>query len=74
MTNSKPNKPSEPSLAREVARLRSSFAKLTDSQTTLLAYVAKLGDDLETLSGEVRRMLEAMRPDAAEDEARRQLH
>jgi len=45
-----------------------------ESQTTLLAYVAKLGDDLETLSGEVRRMLEAMRPEAAEHEARRQLH
>jgi len=68
------NKPSEPSLVREIARLRSSFAKLFESQTTLLAYVAKLGDDLETLSGEVRRMLEAMRPEAAEDEARRQLH
>ena len=65
------NKPSEPSLVREIARLRSSFL---ESQTTLLAYVAKLGDDLETLSGEVRRMLEAMRPEAAEHEARRQLH
>ena len=68
------NKPSEPSLVREIARLRSSFAKLLESQTTPLAYVAKLGDDLETLSGEVRRMLEAMRPEAAEHEARRQLH
>ena len=68
------NKPSEPSLVREIARLRRSFAKLLESQTTLLAYVAKLGDDLETLSGEVRRMLEAMRPEAAEHEARRQLH
>jgi len=68
------NKPSEPSLVREIARLRSAFAKLTDSEATMIAYVVKLGDDMQALSLEVRRMLEAMRPEAAEHEARRQLH
>ena len=71
------NKSSEPSLAHmsgEIARLRTYIGKLTSSHSTLLAYVTRLGDDVDTLSREVRSMREAIRPEAEEDEARRQLH
>jgi cell division protein FtsB len=71
------NKPSEPSVTRmseEIASLRASLAKVERTQTKVLADVKALRDEVRSLSGELRRMLEAMRPEAAEDEARRQLH
>jgi cell division protein FtsB len=61
-------------MSEEIASLRASLAKVERTQTKVLADVKALRDEVRSLSGELRRMLEAMRPEAAEDEARRQLH
>jgi len=67
------NPPAEPPLTRmsdELAGLRASVHKLARAQNALLFNVKALSDEVRSLSGAVK----AMRPDAAEDEARRQLH
>ena len=67
------NPPAEPPLTRisdELASLRASVNKLARTQNALLFNVKALSDEVRSLSGAVR----AMRPGAAEDEARRQLH
>jgi hypothetical protein len=73
MTNPTSNKVSEPSLTRmsdELASLRASVNKLARGQTALLSNVKALSDEVRSLSGAVK----AMRSNASEDEARRQLH
>jgi hypothetical protein len=65
--------PAEPPLTRmsdELASLRASVKKLARAQNALLFNVKALIDQVQSLSGTVK----AMRPGAAEDEARRQLH
>ena len=67
------NPPAEPPLTRisdELASLRADVSKLTRAQNALLFNVKALSDEVRSLSGAVK----AMRPGAAEDEARRQLH
>ena len=70
----KPTKPpTEPPLTRmsdQLASLRASVNKLTRAQNALLFNVKALSDEVRSLSGAVK----AMRPGAAEHEARRQLH
>jgi hypothetical protein len=71
------NPPPEPPLTRmshEIASLRASVSKLTRAQTALLFNVKALTDQVQTLSDIVQHMSKAMRPGAAEEEARRQLH
>jgi hypothetical protein len=67
------NPPAEPPLTRmsnELASLHASVNKLARAQNALLFNVKALSDEVRLLSGAVK----AMRPGAAEDEARRQLH
>lgn len=61
-------------MSDDIVSLRASVARIAGAQPTLLADVKALREEVRSLSGEVRRLLEAMRPEAAEDEARRQLH
>jgi hypothetical protein len=73
MTNPTSNKVSEPSLTRmsdELASLRASVNKFARGQTALLSNVKALSDEVRSLSGAVK----AMRSNASEDEAQRQLH
>ena len=67
------NPPAEPPLTRmsgERASLRAPFNKFTRAQNALLLNIKALSDEVRSLSGAVK----AMRPDAAADEARNQLH
>ena len=67
------NPPTAPPLTRmsdELANLRASVNKLARAQNALLFNVKALSDEVRSLSGAVK----AMRPGAAEDEARNQLH
>jgi hypothetical protein len=57
-------------MSDELERLRASVNKLARAQNALLFNVKALSDEVRSLSGTVK----AMRPGAAEDEARRQLH
>ena len=69
--------PAEPPLTRmsnELASLRASVGKLTRAQNALLFNVKALTDHVHLLSDMVQHMRKTMRPGAAEDEARRQLH
>jgi hypothetical protein len=71
------NPPAEPPLTRisdELERLRASVNKLTRAQNALLFNVKALTDHVHSLSDMVLRMSKTMRPGAAEDEARNQLH
>ena len=71
------NLPAEPPLTRmsdELAGLRASVNKLARAQNALLFNVKALSDQVRSLSGTMQHMIKAMRPGAAEDEARRQLH
>ena len=71
------NLSAEPPLTRmsnELASLRASVNKLTRAQNALLFNVKALTDQVQSLSGTVQHMIKTMRPSAAEDEARRQLH
>jgi hypothetical protein len=61
-------------MSHEIASLRASVSKLTRAQTALLFNVKALTDQVQTLSDIVQHMSKAMRPGAAEEEARRQLH
>ena len=73
MTVPPPHKPAEPSLTRmsdEIVSLRASVNKLARAQNALLFNVKALSDEVQLLSGAIK----AMRPGAAEDEARSQLH
>ena len=73
MTVPPPHKPAEPSLTRmsdELASLRASVNKLARAQNALLFNVKALSDEVQLLSGAIK----AMRPGAAEEEARSQLH
>jgi hypothetical protein len=65
--------PAEPPLTRmsgELASLRAPVNKFTRAQNALLFNVKPLSDEVRSLSGAVK----VMRPGAAEDEARNQLH
>jgi hypothetical protein len=71
------NPPGEPPLTRmsdELASLRASVNKLTRAQNALLFNVKALTDQVQSLSDRVQHMSKAMRPGAAEEEARNQLH
>jgi hypothetical protein len=71
------NLPAEPPLTRmsnELASLRASVGKLTRAQNALLFNVKALTDHVHLLSDMVQHMSKTMRPGAAEEEARRQLH
>jgi hypothetical protein len=61
-------------MSDELASLRASVTKLARAQNALLFNVKALTDQVQTLSDMVQHMSKAMRPGAAEDEARRQLH
>jgi hypothetical protein len=67
----------EPPLTRmtnELAGLSRSVSKLTRAQNALLFNVKTLTDQVQLLSDMVQHMSKTMRPGAAEEEARRQLH
>ena len=67
----------EPPLTRmsnELASLRASVGKLTRAQSALILNVKALTDHVQSLSDMVQHMSKTMRPGAAEEEARRQLH
>ena len=57
-------------MSDEIVSLRASVNKLARAQTAPLSNVKALSDEVRLLSGAIK----AMRPDAGEDEARRQLH
>ena len=70
------NSPAEPPLTRmsdELASLRASVNKLARAQNALLFNVKALTDQVQSLS-DTMQQIKAMRPGAAEDEARSQLH
>jgi hypothetical protein len=67
----------EPPLTRmtnELASLRASVNKLARSDNALLFNVKALTDQVQSLSDIVQHMSKMIRPGAAEEEARRQLH
>jgi hypothetical protein len=57
-------------MSDEIVSLRASVNKLAWAQTAPLSNVKALSNEMRSLSGAVK----AMRPDAGEDEAPRQLH
>jgi len=57
-------------MSDELASLRASVNKFARAQTALVSNVKALSDEVRALSGAVK----AMRSNASEDEARRQLH
>jgi hypothetical protein len=67
----------EPPLTRmtnELAGLRASVNKLVQADNALLFNVKALTDQVQSLSGIVQHMSKMIRPGAAEEEARNQLH
>ena len=67
----------EPPLTRmsnELASLRASVGKLSRAQSALLFNVKALADKVQSLSDVVQHMSKMIRPGAAEEEARNQLH
>jgi hypothetical protein len=67
----------EPPLTRmtnELASLRASVGKLTRAQSALIFNVKALADQVQSLSDVVQHMSKMIRPGAADEEARRQLH
>jgi hypothetical protein len=69
------NSPAEPPLmSDELERLRTSVNKLARAQNALLFNVKALTDQVQSLSDTMQHVIKTMRPGAAEDEARRQLH
>ena len=67
----------EPPLTRmsnELASLRASVNKLARADNALLFNVKALTDQVQSLSDIVQHMSKTIRPGAAEEEARRQLH
>jgi hypothetical protein len=77
MTARLPPKPANPTaeppltrMSNELASLRASVNKLSRAQNALLFNVKALSDEVRSLSGAVK----AMRPGAAEEETRGQLH
>ena len=64
------NSPAEPPLER----LRASVNKLARAQNALLFNVKALSDEVRSLSDTMQHMIKAMRPGAAEEETRGQLH
>jgi hypothetical protein len=61
-------------MSHEIASLRASVNKLTRAQNALLFNVKALTDHVQSLSDIVQHMSKTMRPGAAEDQARNQLH
>ena len=71
------NSPAQPPPTRmsdELERLRASVNKLARAQNALLFNVKALTDQVQSLSDTMQHVIKTLRPGAAEDEARRQLH
>jgi hypothetical protein len=61
-------------MSDELERLRASVNKLARAQNALLFNVKAPTDQVQSLSDTMQHVIKTMRPGAAEDEARRQLH